>query len=235
MNRKPLYTLLNVMSYVFLIIVSFVESGKAAFKIPGVEPLLTPAPYAFYIWILIYILLAVWILRYGVGAEDEQAYCKVSRFFSLSLLCSGFSLIMKQPYALFLIFGAMLTALFMYISLQHQSKRTQFFRVPISMYLAWLMIAFTLELVLIFLSLGNGQLFGISEIFWTNFLLILLGLISIYFSTVNQDFIFPLIFMWAEIAIAVHNINRLPILLTTCGVILLTGGILDRCKLITKK
>ena len=109
MNRKLLYTLLNVMSYVFLIIVSFVESGKAAFKIPKVEPLLTPAPYAFYIWILIYILLAVWILRYGIGAEDEQAYCKVSRFLSLSLLCSGFSLIMKQPYAIFFIFGAMLT------------------------------------------------------------------------------------------------------------------------------
>lgn len=231
MNRKKLFTILNIISYAFVIMVSFMVNGAEAFTIPGIKPLITPAPYAFYIWILIYVLLGIWVIRYGLRIEDEELYCRVSRFFSWSMLCTGLSLLIQQPWTLFLILGALLGAIGMYLSIDRRVKQSSFFSVPISIFTAWLMIAFSLELTIVLTSLGYGQLFGLSELFWALFSIVLLGLISIYVAQIYQDYIFPLVFIWAEIAIAIEHLQVTPLLLTICGVIIMTGLALDKCVL----
>ena len=51
MNKKYLFTLFNLVSYSFLLITSTLVNGATAFSVPDARPLITPAGYAFLIWV----------------------------------------------------------------------------------------------------------------------------------------------------------------------------------------
>ena len=81
MNNKLFFTILNLVSYVFLIGSSFFVSGETAFSVEGVEPLISPAPYAFYIWPVIYLLVLIWIIRYGFKKGSLDRLQLIRQFF----------------------------------------------------------------------------------------------------------------------------------------------------------
>lgn len=231
MKSKTLYTVINVVSYVFLLTSSFLVDGSTAFSVEGVEPLISPAPYAFSIWGFIYLLFGIWILKFGFkSTKDDQAYLKVSRFFPIALACSGGSLLVGQPVAAVLIIASLISAVLMYLSFKHAASPSFFFKLPISVYLGWISIATIVDISIVLKSSGLSNLFGLPELFWSVFILMFAGFIAIYFLAQEREVIYPLVFVWAYIAIAIENLNNTPIFVTCCGVILLIGLMMDRVK-----
>ena len=236
MNKKFIFTFFNVVSYVFLLVCSFFINGKTAFSVAGAQPLITPAPYAFLIWIIIYLLFGIWIIRFGCkSTEYDVAYQKVSRFIPLVFCFAGGSLLVGQPIAVFCIIGSLLMTVFSYISCRHATSKSSFFRVPLSVYLSWISIASLIETLIVLKSRWGVELFGLSETFWTIFLLMFIGFIAITILSTQQDFIYPSVIIWASIGIAMNHLNHASIFITCCGVILLIGLMMDYMKRITEK
>ena len=161
MNNKIFFTILNLVSYVFLVGSSFFVRGETAFSVEGVEPLISPAPYAFYIWPVIYLLVLIWIIRYGFKKGSfDQTYINVSYFLPLSLTSIGGSLLTGQPIAgLFIIMGLLFT-MGAYVSCTEDTKKDGFFRLPFSLYLGWLSVATIIEVSILLKSNGLTTLFG---------------------------------------------------------------------------
>ena len=74
MNKKYLFTLFNLVSYSFLLITSTLVNGATAFSVPDARPLITPAGYAFLIWVLIYVLLGIWIIKFGLKSTPYDDF-----------------------------------------------------------------------------------------------------------------------------------------------------------------
>ena len=236
MNKKYLFTLFNLVSYSFLLITSTLVNGATAFSVPDARPLITPAGYAFLIWVLIYVLLGIWIIKFGLKSTPyDEGYMKVSRFLPISLLCAGGSLLVRQPFASLFIVGAFISAMGSYVSCQHAKKTSSFFRAPFSIYLGWLSIATILELSIVLKAAGFANLFGLPEVFWAVFILMFAGFIAIVFNISQNDFLYPLVFIWAYIAIGIKNLDQPVIFTICCGVILLIGWMLDRNKNLSSK
>lgn len=236
MKSKMIYTIFNVISYVFLLVCSFMVNGATAFTVAGAEPLITPAPYAFFIWLVIYLLFGIWIIKFGFKqSEADEAYIKVSRFLPLSLAFAGGSLLVGQPVAALCILGSLITAIFMYIACQKSLSKPSFFRVPLSIYLGWVSIASLVEISIVLKSGGFTTLFGLPEPFIAIIILVFAGFLAITFLTTQNDFLYPLVFIWSYVAIAIKNVNHTPIFMTCCGVILLIAFMMDQMKKRFKK
>ena len=231
MNNKIFFTILNLVSYVFLVGSSFFVRGETAFSVEGVEPLISPAPYAFYIWPVIYLLVLIWIIRYGFKKGSfDQTYINVSYFLPLSLAAIGGSLLTGQPIAgLFIIMGLLFT-MGAYVSCTEDTKKDGFFRLPFSLYLGWLSVATIIEVSILLKSNGLTTLFGLSEVVWSVIVLILGSGLAILVNVSKVDFVYPLVFIWAYIAIAIEQMNQPIILVVCCAAILLIALVLDRVK-----
>ena len=231
MNNKIFFTILNLVSYVFLVGSSFFVSGETAFSVAGVEPLISPAPYAFYIWPVIYLLVLIWIIRYGFKKGSfDQTYINVSYFLPLSLTSIGGSLLTGQPIAgLFIIMGLLFT-MGAYVSCTEDTKKDGFFRLPFSLYLGWLSVATIIEVSILLKSNGLTTLFGLSEVVWSVIVLILGSGLAILVNVSKVDFVYPLVFIWAYIAIAIEQMNQPIILVVCCAAILLIALVMDRVK-----
>lgn len=232
MNQKIIYTILNVISYVFLIVTSFLINGATAFTVPSAEPLITPAPYTFLIWIIIYGLWGIWIIWFGLRSTTvDEAYQKVSRFLPMSLVCSGVSLLVGQPIAAIFIIGALISAIFVYISCQHaHGEQVSFFKIPISVYLGWLSVATIVEISILLKANGLINLFGLPEMFWAIFVLMIAGFLAIVFMVSQNDLVYPLVFIWAYIGIAIKNLSHTTIFVICCFAIILIAYMMDRVK-----
>lgn len=231
MNNKIFFTILNLVSYVFLVGSSFFVRGETAFSVEGVEPLISPAPYAFYIWPVIYLLVLIWIIRYGFKKGSfDQTYINVSYFLPLSLAAIGGSLLTGQPIAgLFIIMGLLFT-MGAYVSCTEDTKKDGFFRLPFSLYLGWLSVATIIEVSILLKSNGLTTLFGLSEVVWSVIVLILGSGLAILVNVSKVDFVYPLVFIWAYIAIAIEQMNQPIILVVCCAAILLIALVMDRVK-----
>ena len=231
MNNKIFFTILNLVSYVFLVGSSFFVRGETAFSVEGVEPLISPAPYAFYIWPVIYLLVLIWIIRYGFKKGSfDQTYINVSYFLPLSLTSIGGSLLTGQPIAgLFIIMGLLFT-MGAYVSCTEDTKKDGFFRLPFSLYLGWLSVATIIEVSILLKSNGLTTLFGLSEVVWSVIVLILGSGLAILVNVSKVDFVYPLVFIWAYIAIAIEQMNHPIILVVCCAAILLIALVMDRVK-----
>lgn len=231
MNNKIFFTILNLVSYVFLVGSSFFVRGETAFSVEGVEPLISPAPYAFYIWPVIYLLVLIWIIRYGFKKGSfDQTYINVSYFLPLSLAAIGGSLLTGQPIAgLFIIMGLLFT-IGAYVSCTEDTKKDGFFRLPFSLYLGWLSVATIIEVSILLKSNGLTTLFGLSEVVWSVIVLILGSGLAILVNVSKVDFVYPLVFIWAYIAIAIEQMNQPIILVVCCAAILLIALVMDRVK-----
>lgn len=76
---------------------------------------------------------------------------------------------------------------------------------PLSVYLSWISIASLIETLIVLKSRWGVELFGLSETFWTIFLLMFIGFIAITILSTQQDFIYPSVIIWASIGIAMNH------------------------------
>ncbi|MGL4374603.1 MAG: hypothetical protein ACRCS6_12495, partial [Turicibacter sp.] len=85
--KRQVISIINIISYAFLIWASISVNASQVFMGSGGAPYIMPAPYAFSIWILIYLLLAIWLVsQFFVSDIAFTVYEKVSRFFSINMV-----------------------------------------------------------------------------------------------------------------------------------------------------
>lgn len=210
MNKKNIFSLINVISFLFLLVASFLFARSSnMFNTSEVMPLFMPAPYAFSIWLFIYVLLALWTI-WGFFATGNTAkmYEKIGLWFAATMIFSGFTILVPIEWATLFIICALISSLIVYFKIRG-SDVSRIFSIPFSFLTAWLSIATIVTISLLLKTLGITQILGFDEITWTIFLLAFGTIIAILFTLSNQDLIYPLVFIWGYIAIAIQN-NTIP-------------------------
>lgn len=93
----------------------------------------------------------------------------------------------------------------MYRRISEKTDRTWFDRLPISIYFSWVTVATIVNIFTWFVGMGVTEFLGISELTWTNILLIVATGIMIYVSLKHKDWLYPLVFVWSFSAIFAEN------------------------------
>lgn len=173
------------------------------------DTLMTPPGFTFIIWIVIYFGLLFFVLyqngvflKKGEGENPDIVHA-ISAFFIISST-ANIAWIIAWHYdyialCFILIFAMWGTLLFAYTRLQREvsNKRERFFvQAPFSIYLAWISVAMTINLIAMLKHSSMGLL-GITELNWTISIIICLSLFTEFVLIRYRDFVFALTAIWA--------------------------------------
>ena len=170
--------------------------------------MITPAGYVFSIWSLIYLLLAIWIIRQiPKTRRNIPLYQASSGLFILScLLNSTWIFVWHYNYFLlsvFVMLGLLLTLIALYKRVKQASPSLLDFA-PFSIYLGWISIATIVNITYYLTDIGWDG-FGISDTVWAFAGLAVATILAFWFRIQEKDWLFPLVFVWAFVGIGVKN------------------------------
>lgn len=191
-----------------------------------------PANYAFAIWGLIYLGLISfgvyqvlpnqrqnpllrrigYLLAVASIAQIVWVFLFVYQFFALSVVAMLF--ILLPLIGIYLRLG---------IGRERVSRKELWLvHTPLSIYLGWISVATIVNVASTLYSLGwNG--WGISPQAWTVIMLLVGGAIAATIAKTRFDIAFPLVIIWAYVAIAVRQANQPLIAATAVGLALALG------------
>ncbi|WP_379127932.1 tryptophan-rich sensory protein [Paenibacillus sp. sgz500958] len=237
MNRNP-YKWWNLLLYLGVIIVNALSvtlplGGRSTGEISDMYyTYLTPAGYAFAIWSLIYLLLGgfvIYQLRSSPGGIAAGKSAGI--WFILSCVFNMSWLILWHYLHIELSLAAMLLLLFSLIVIYRNTRiadihtvgYTWLVKLPFSLYLGWISVA-TIVNVSIVLQKNKWDGFGLGDSTWAVIMLCVGLLLAILVSYPHRDSIYPLVFVWAYVAIALEHkeaANVFGTALTAAGLLLL--------------
>ncbi len=220
--------IINLVSFIFLLVASFIFNRTNMFMTSTNTPLFMPAPYAFGIWGLIYLLLFIWVAgQFFARPSREVIYEKIGYWFAISMVFTGLTILVPVRWSALFIVKALIATIILYQIIDREDTRPVLFRVPISFLLAWLSVATIVNISLVLKDFGVTQIAGLGEVAWTIILLVLGTLLASYFTFKKKDIIYSLVFIWGYIGIAVQNkAIQLIVIAAVIGVVILVGAIL---------
>ncbi|WP_017471214.1 TspO/MBR family protein [Amphibacillus jilinensis] len=176
--------------------------------------LFTPAGYVFSIWSVIYLTLAIWVSRqWPEHRRNLGIYLHTHYLFWLTCILNITWILLWH----YLYFGAtvivMLTLLVSLIVLYKKVQRRAINfldLLPFSIYLAWISVATITNISYYLVEIGWDR-FGISDQIWTIGLLVASAGLAIGFRYLQNDLIYPLVFVWAILGVGVENQGRYPV------------------------
>ncbi|CAM3833814.1 TspO/MBR family protein [Alkalicoccus chagannorensis] len=189
-----------------------ISTGEASER---VDVLFTPAGYVFSIWSVIYITLFIWAVRSLAGGprEDREAVQSIGWFFALNglfnvtwLTLFHFEFYVWTTLPMILLF---LTLVVIYRRIV-DAGASWWTKVPFTLYLAWISVAMIVNFGIFFNFTGfeNGWIF--SDVLWTMLILPVGSVIALTFSAVFRNLLYPAVFLWAYIGIAVERWDIYP-------------------------
>ncbi|MRX73023.1 tryptophan-rich sensory protein [Bacillus lacus] len=208
----------NIGGFLFIIYISFFSSqGEDLRQDETQETIFTPAPYAFSIWGLIYLLILIWIIKMFTAKEhDLRAYRRVGWLVPISLVISALSLTVSTTAAIFFITGALIVLMVIYTTIQRAENTTIFFRVPFSFFIAWMSVAAIVDMFIVLEHNNINQILGLGELAWASIMIGVGGVIALFFMHAHDDIIFPAVFIWGYIALIVNQ-HHLAVIVITAG------------------
>ncbi|MBO9130346.1 tryptophan-rich sensory protein [Bacillus sp. 165] len=214
MKNYLIRSMLNIISFALVLITNFLlPAGRNISQVSNsIDYLFKPAGYAFMIWLVIYFLLAVWLMRQFFCSEIEKAiYKKIGYWFSVNMLLNALWVLAfgneHINISLLIMIGILLTLIVVYTRIQSSPNKTKLTRLPISMYLGWISIATITNVFTVYKANDITHLLGLNELTWTIIMLLFGGLLGAYFTLKNNDLVYPLVFIWAYAAIIVQRKN----------------------------
>lgn len=196
------------------------------------EVQIIPANYAFAIWGIIYVGLISFGIYQVLPAQRENPDLRRIGYLLVVASLAQIAWIFLFQYFLFpLSLAAMLLILFPLIAVylrlgigeKRASRREKWFvHIPLSIYLGWISVATIVNVATVLYNWGwNG--WGISPEIWTVILLVVAGAIAAIIARKGVDMAFPLVIIWALVAIAVRQAEQLLIAGTAGGLALALG------------
>ncbi|MGA9287698.1 MAG: TspO/MBR family protein [Anaerobacillus sp.] len=208
--------LLNLIAFIVVVTVNGLANalplnGQTTGEISNrLNVLFTPAGYVFSIWGLIYILLGIWVIRqFPASRRDLPLYQTTSFLFVLSCILNSLWIFMWHfeffAVSVIVMLLLLLTLIRLYVKLK-AADASFFDLLPFSVYLGWISVA-TIANISYYLTYIDWDGFGISDSIWTFLLLIVATLLALFFMKKENDWVYPLVFVWAFIGIGVRNQN----------------------------
>lgn len=221
--------LLNVLAFLLVITVNALANalplnGQTTGEISAkLDVLFTPAGYVFSIWGLIYVLLGLWVVRqFPKSRRDLPLYQETSGLFVLSCILNSLWIFMWHYEFFGLSVIVMLLLLLTLIRLYVKAKAadaTFLDLLPFSVYLGWISVA-TIANISYFLTYIEWNGLGLSTIFWTILLMIAATILALYFLKFENDWVYPLVIVWALIGIGVKNqASNVPTVVNTANIL----------------
>lgn len=219
MRRSNPYKWWNLLFYLGMIVTNILSvalplGGNSTKEISDkYQTYITPAGYAFSIWSLIYLLLAGFIVyqfREHTGSRDSVT--SLGPWFVLSCIFNmGWLFLWHYLY----IELSLVSMVLMLVTLIIIYRRTRgitdptpgekwLIKLPFSIYLGWISVA-TIVNVSVVLEKNNWDGFGLSDPAWAVIMLCVGTLLAVIVSFPHRDSIYPLVFVWAFIAIALEH------------------------------
>ncbi len=189
--------------------------GKTTGELSAQYPvLITPAPYAFSIWSLIYLLLIGFVI-YPFTARGKQSplTARIGPWFFIScLMNAGWIVVWHYEFlssSVFIMFALLLSLIAVYVPVRRQppvptSADRALVLLPFSIYLGWISNA-TIVNVTVVLHAANWNGLGLSAEAWTIILLAAALLLALAIGFFHRDPFFMLVFVWSFIAIGVKD------------------------------
>lgn len=169
---------------------------------------ITPAPFAFSIWGVIYTLvfiLIIYMIYKHTDREVSEVIHKTAWWFNLSALANILWTVvfsyLKLPLSTLLIVILMLSLAVIVGNLSKtNSKPKPIFSLTFGLYTGWVMIATVVNLAAALIQV-NWNRFGLSEITWANIILVVAMVIVFYVTMKTTNAIIPIPVAWAYFAI----------------------------------
>ncbi|WP_152443393.1 TspO/MBR family protein [Bacillus sp. THAF10] len=206
--------LLNILAFVLMIVVNYLANalplnGLTTGDIANrITVLFQPAGYVFSIWSLIYLLLGIWIIRQiPKSRRNLPIYVNTSSLFVLScLLNSAWVVLWHYGFwvtTVAVMVGLLCTLIALYLKMR-ASNPGKLDLATFSIYLGWISVATIANISYVLVELGWDG-FGLSAVTWTVIMLVVATLLAVWFRMSNDDWLYPLVFVWAFIGIGVKN------------------------------
>lgn len=219
MRRYNPYKWWNLLFFIGVIIVNVLSvtlplGGHSTGEISDkYQTYITPAGYAFSIWSLIYLLLAGFVIYQFRSYTASRDSVRAIRFwFVLSCIFNMSWLFLWHYLYIELSLAAMVLMLITLIVIYRKSRlitnptsgEKWLIKLPFSIYLGWISVA-TIVNISVVLEKNHWEAFGLSDSVWGVIMLCVGTLLAVIVSYSNRDSIYPLVFVWAYIAIALEH------------------------------
>jgi len=217
MNTK-IIRVLTLVAYMAMVVVNFLAmylplGGKSTGEVSDSYPnLFAPAGYAFSIWGLIYLLLAIYVI-YQLKRGNDVLLGKVNRIFILNALLNAawiFAWHYDVIWLSVIIMIGLLISLITIADILRKSTLTERERrlvcLPFSVYFGWITVATIANITVFLVSLGWGG-FGLADSFWTVAALLVGALIGSWRMLKDRFIPYGLVFVWAYGAILYKHVS----------------------------
>ncbi|WP_079912160.1 hypothetical protein [Paenibacillus sp. 32352] len=189
--------------------------GMTTGEISAMFPVqITPAPYAFAIWGLIYaLLLGFVIVQFLPSKRGRHELRSIGPWFGVTCVFNIAWLLLWQSLnitsSLFAMLGLLLSLAVIYANTRpHGWSEDQAVRwwlqVPFSLYFGWVTAAAIVNTAVVFYANGWDG-FGWPETFWTVLMILIVSLLSLLIGFLRKDPFYMLATVWALVAIGAAN------------------------------
>ncbi|HWK22130.1 MAG TPA: hypothetical protein VNS08_03765 [Ureibacillus sp.] len=184
-------------------------NGQSTIEIINRLPLLfAPANYVYYIWILIFVFLFLWVYRYIKLRRTELFVTNLQTIlFVIVIVLQIASLLSWHSHYVLLSTVILLIQVIVLFGLYFSYPlKKEFFtlRMPIAAYFSW--STFLLILLCYYLLVDfQWSGFGISYALWAVIIMTFGTAIALHLRYHHFDTVYPIVFVWCYIGIAVQN------------------------------
>ncbi len=196
--------------------------------------LFTPAGYAFAIWGLIYLALGIYVFHQTLKTERGGVYDQVAPWLMINLVANSlwlpafqYEYIALSVVLMLVILGSLVQIYTLISSHGFAAAKPVWTRAPFSLYMGWISVATIVNLAL-FIKYSGWQIPEASEATWVAIMLSVGVVLAMVVARVARDWIYPLVFAWAYVAIAVQQSGSeliFPAALGAAAVTTALGGI----------
>jgi hypothetical protein len=196
------------------------------------DVLIIPASYAFSIWGLIYIgVLAFGIYQLMPAQRSNPIIRRVDYLVILSCITQAiwvFLFTLRQFWwSVLMMVGILLPLIGIYLLLGVGKRRVSrqekwFAQIPFSVYLGWISVA-TIVNVASALFANNWDGWGIAPETWTVIMMVIATAIGATLNLQRRDLAYPLVIIWALVAVAVRQIDVASVAIAAIGLAAVLG------------
>lgn len=197
-------------------------TGEISAKFPV---LITPAPYTFSIWGLIYLLLLIYAV-YQLFPRHHKLVKRIGPLFLISCIFNvGWILLWHYLYtqvwiSLIAMVGLLVSLIFIFQNIRKERRPSTSekwcVRLPFNIYLGWISVATIVNVSVVLYDLQWSG-FGLSDMAWTIIMLSVGSILAWLVGVPYRTPVYMIVFVWAYVGIAIANQELSAVFYTALG------------------
>ncbi len=227
MIRSDIRAYVNIGALVLVLLMNYLSNalpfnGLTQGDLSALNPVLvTPAPYVFSIWGLIYIGLAAFVVYQALPQYRENPLVKaVGILFAVNSLFNVIWLFVWHyqliGWSMILMLLILASLIMIYLRIGAVTAEKTFYdrflvKYPFSLYLGWISAAAIVNLNVLLYNIGWLGL-GAGAVVFTMFMVLVAALVALAVFYLRQDYVYAAVFVWALVGIGARHGTEIIIL-----------------------